>query len=394
MNTLSRDEARQLIDLRATPCLTFTMPTLRAGTDQQQNPIRFGNLIKQAEEKLRSRRYRDNQIAEILEPARRVLGDDLFWQKPEEGLAVLLAPGFSRVLRLPIPLEERIAIGQEFVMRPLLPLLVNDGPFYILALSQGRARLLRGSRHSVEEIRVDSIPKSLSDALKYDQQEKQTQWHATTGSTVGGGGHQAYYHGHGVGRDDQKTDILRYFQQIDAGMAELLKGDSATPVVLAGVDYLIPIYREANRVANVLPEAILGNPDGLKAEELQARAWSIVHQHFRKGQERAEARLRGLLARDEALASRDLATIALCAFQGRVDALFVATDRCVPGRFDPATGMVERPIPGAQAVTAGGDAEDLLEYVAKQTFRTGGAVYAVRSDEVPEAQEAAAVFRY
>lgn len=85
------------------------------------------------------------------------------------------------------------------------------------------------------------MPESLADILRRDDAEKQLQFHTGT-SGGGGGGRPAIFHSHGS-EEDLKEDILRYFRQIDRGVEELLKGQRA-PLVLAGVDYLLPIYRE------------------------------------------------------------------------------------------------------------------------------------------------------
>ena len=119
-----------------------------------------------------------------------------------------------------------------------------------------------------------AVPESLAEVLKYDQHEKQLQSHTT-------GRGSAIFHGQGLGKDDAKVNILRYFQQVDHGLHELLR-EERVPLVIAAVDYLHPIYREANTYAHLLEEAIEGNPDELNTEELQERAWAIVQPYFER----------------------------------------------------------------------------------------------------------------
>jgi hypothetical protein len=85
----------------------------------------------------------------------------------------------------------------------------------------------------------------------------------------------AMFHGHGVGKDDAKDNILRFFHLLDQGLYALLGKESA-PLVLAGVDYLFPIYREANSYPHLMERGIAGNPEGLKGEELHEQGWRIV----------------------------------------------------------------------------------------------------------------------
>jgi len=45
-------------------------------------------------------------------------------------------------------------------------------------------------------------------------------------------------------------------------------GIKKAPLVLAGVEYLFPIYQEANTYPDLVEEGITGNPENLKPEEL------------------------------------------------------------------------------------------------------------------------------
>jgi Bacterial archaeo-eukaryotic release factor family 7 len=156
----------------------------------------------------------------------------------------------------------------RYHLKPLLPLLAGDGRFYVLALSQNEVRLLGASRYSTDEVKLgDDVPESLADALKLDEPEKQLQFH-TGSSGDGGAGRSAVFHGHGA-KDDSKDNILRYFRKIDRGLRDVLKGQEA-PLVVAGVDYLLPIYREANTYSGLVEEGTTGNPEELSVEELHA----------------------------------------------------------------------------------------------------------------------------
>jgi hypothetical protein len=68
--------------------------------------------------------------------------------------------------------------------------------------------------------------------------------------------------------------------------------------------------------------------------------------------------------------------------------LFVAAGRQNWGTFDAESGAVEI---SRKPETAG---EDLLEIAAIQTFLTGGEVFILPADRMPDARDVAAVFRY
>lgn len=379
MELLSRAELEQLIEEPEGLCVSIFLPTHRAGAQTQQDPIRLRNLLREAEEQLLAKELRAPEAEELLGPARELLDDSVFWQHQSDGLAVFLSPGVFRYYRLPLNFEDLVVVADRYYLKPLLPLLTGDGQFYVLALSQNEVRLLRATRHNVSEVELEDVPESLADTLRYDDQEKQLQFH--TGTAGGRSGRAAIFHGHEP--DDPKVDILRYFRQIDRGVRELLKGSHA-PLVLAGVDYLLPIYREASRYPHTIDEGVTGNPESLRSEELHERAWDAVRPRFSEAQQNAAARYRHLAGTGQT--SRDVREIVAAAYYGRVETLFAASGAQHRGVFDPDTGEVDL----HEAPESG----DLLEFAAIQTILHHGTVYVTNPENMPADADAVSVFRY
>jgi hypothetical protein len=187
--------------------------------------------------------------------------------------------------------------------------------------------------------------------------------------------------------DDPKDYILRYFHWVDEGLRDLLR-DVKAPLVLAGVDYLLPIYKEANTYPYLVDEGIEGNPEELRAEELHQRAWAIVQPRFLEAQKEASAEYKQLAGAGSEQASNDLKKVVRAAYHGRVETLFVAVGLQQWGTFDPETNTVQ-----VHEEAEPGD-EDLLDFAAVQTLLNGGTVYAVEPDKVPDEALLAAMFRY
>jgi hypothetical protein len=180
--------------------------------------------------------------------------------------------------------------------------------------------LLQCTRYSVNEVELEDVPQSIGEALRYDDPEKQFQFH--TGTPQGSGGDRsAMFHGQGAGADDEKDNILRYFRKVDGGLQELLKNQQA-PLILAGVEYLLPIYKEANNYPNLMDEGFTGNPDELKAEELHEQAWKIVQPYFEQAQQSAASRYQQLAVTGQA--SNNITEVVTAAYFQRIDSLFVA----------------------------------------------------------------------
>ncbi len=377
---VTKNDLMALINTQAEWCVSLYMPMVRAGIEVQQNPIRFRNLLRKAEAQLEQLGLRPQETERLLQPATALLDDFDLWQQRADGLAVFVNPDSLRVFRLPIAPAEHAIVKTRFFVKPLLPLLSGDGTYYLLALSQDEVRLMRGTRDSMAEVELNNVPASLADALAIDQMRSYIR-----AATKGGGG--TVWQSSGASADDEKKQILRYFQQIDRGLRELI-ADKQIPLLLAGVDYLLPIYREANTYPHLIEGDITGNPEMLSAKDLHQPAWERVKPLFA----RAEAEQRELFAtlagRADPRAVLGLKHALTAAHQGRVASLFVALDRQLWGQFDPETGTMH-----VHPEMQPGD-QDLLDLLAAQTLANSGAVFAVEADSVPGGEAFAAILRY
>ncbi len=389
MDNLSREDFNTLLETHGEWCVSIYMPTVRAGQETQQNGIRFKNVLRAAEDRLKKLGLRQPDIDRQLEPAQQLLNDADFWRHQGDGLALFIAPDASLTrFRLPLTFDELVVVSKRFHIKPLLPLLSGDGRFYVLALSQGDLRLLEGTRDSVSEVDLADLPTSLVEALSAEVIERQLQWHAL-GHSGPGGGHTegGMYHGHGPGQEEEKLRILRYFQMVDRGLRDLLK-ERDIPLVLAGVDYLLPLYAEANTYPYLVEEGITGNPEALSAKELHKRAWAVVEPIFKRAEAEARARYEQEAGRADGLASADLIEVLRAAHQGRVAVLFVPADLRYWGVYRPGSGNVHVH-PERQP-----DDQDLLDLAAVMTYAHGGQVYVVDRDDVPGGGDLAALFRF
>jgi hypothetical protein len=381
MMMLSRDELKDLTERRNGACVSIFMPTHRAGNETRQDPIRLKNLLREAEQRLVAGGIRDPEAQRLLEPARRFLRKTSFWVQQGDGLAVFISPEVFRHYSMPLSFRERVVVGDRFHIKPLLPLLDGDGRFYVLALSQSRIRLLQGTRYSVVEIELEGVPGSIDEILKYEDPEKSIQFR--THQTAEGTG--AMFHGHGLVESNVKDYIRRFFLQVDKGLREFLR-DERAPLVLAGVDYLHPIYREANTYPHLVEAGIAGNADELRPEELHARAWTVIRPLFLKVQEEAAARYRALAGTGKA--TGDIKLIVPAAYHGRVETLFVIAGMERWGTYGRETGEIHlhrKPRPGD---------EDLFDVAAVHTFLNRGTVFMVEPEKMPGGAGLAAIFRY
>ena len=385
MSLFPVDEIQYLITHHDQPCVSLYMPTHRSGRDIEQDPIRFKNLLKQAEAGLTEAGYRAPEARQMLEKPRQFLDDGSFWRHQTGGLAMFVCPGGFRHYRLSGTLPELCVVGKRFHIKPLVPLITNDGRFYVLAISKERVRVLEGTRDSIVDLDPAGLPEGLADALQLDLPERQMQFYS--GGSPKSGKRDSVYFGSGQSEPDPKDALRRYFRAVDRGLRDLLT-DQQAPLVLAGVEYMFPLYHDVSGYTQLMEEGIPGNPEKVTSNELHVRAWAIVQPYFEREQREAAARYGSLAAMESSLVSETFADVVPAAHHGRIHVLFVPIGAQQFGRYDAtddSVTLVEQPAREDQ---------ELYDFAVMSVLANGGRVFAVAPGKMPGSGPMAAVLRY
>ncbi|WP_017654956.1 hypothetical protein [Fortiea contorta] len=389
MAMLSINELKTLVENPQSPCVSLYMPMQKAGTEIRQNPIRFKNLIREAEQRLDDLGMRHAQVVDFLEPARE-LDSNNFWEHQDHGLVIFVSPNVFRYYCLPMEFTELVVVSNQFHLKPLLHLIQNDGQFYVLALSQKDVKFFEGTRYDINQVEIENLPKSMADVLQEDDIQKGVQHRIATSQGGTGNSFQQPGQFHGQGspdRDKRQEDILQFCHAVNGALHEKLR-EQTVPLVLAGVEYLFPIYREANTYSYLTAEGISGNPEVIQPQALQEQAWQIVEPLFHQSEQDAIALYQQLAGEDTGKAVSDVKEIINAAYYQRIDALFVAVGQQIWGKFHVDTMSLDlhsEPEP---------DDEDMLDFAAIHTLLNGGTVYALQPEEMPNQVLTAAIFRY
>lgn len=363
-------------------CMSVYMPAHRGGTDIRQDQIRFKNLTQQVQDTLKKRGYRDGDIDKLLAPVHELRQDTPLWQHMSDGFVIFRSENHFSYNQFPVSFEEMAVVQHRFHLKPLIPLLTGNGLYYVLGLSQNNVSLYEGSRFGLKEIESSFLPENLAKALRIDEFVESRQFH--TGANMTQGGRAAIFHGHGGPEEDQKELIRQYFREINKNLTPFLT-DREVPLVLAGVEYLHPIYHAVNAHKGLIEEGVTGNPEQYSARELHHRSWEIVSTVFER--EMQDARKAFELNRDNRKTAHELDVIMKTAHQGRIETLFVTVDEQVWGRYDAERFEL-------RLETKDETPEDLLDLCSVKTLLNGGTVYGVKRNDVPDGHQAAAVMRY
>ncbi len=383
MDTFGIADLRALTTTESQPCVSIYLATHPSGQEGQQDPVRLKNLLVQAEEQVAGGWLRAAEARELVQPIRDLLAEPAFWDERSHGIAVFVAPGSFYRFCLAVEFDELVTVNRRFHVKPLFPVLSGRDRFFVLALSQNSVRFFDASRDRIEQVEVPGLPANMTDALNYTSADRGAQAHS---AMRGGQGKQAaVFHGQGGQRDTRKEDLAAFARQIDAALKPVLRNQRA-PLLLAGVDYVLSIYREVSHYPHVAEQEVEGNCDYFTPHEILQRAWPQIEPVVEQSRRRAAAQYVELVSTGKT--SDEIRQIIPAAREGRIDNLFVDVHAHQWGVFDPQTNAVE-----LHETCQVGD-EDLLDLAAVETLAHRGIVYGVPPEQMPIRSSIAAMYRY
>jgi hypothetical protein len=382
MNELEHDYKAVLLADHDGPCISLYQPTHRTFPDRQQDPIRFGNLLKEIEASLK-RQHGAKKTQALLKPFHVLAEDGPFWNHTLDGIAVFATENVFKVYNLQRTVTERAIVADSFHTKPLMRVLQSADRYHVLGLNRHGATLFEGNRYALDAVDLDAaFPQSSSDTdtAPEGQPDRMKRAHGPVGAG------RMSRHGMNVRQDAVERDTRQFFREVDAAVQAHYSKPTGLPLLLAALPEHHHMFREISENPALMADAIDVDPASVSAETLRARAWDIVLPTYL-------ARLDGLVeqfgsAKADDRGSADLTEIGKAVAAGRVATLLIDADRVVPGRFTPGTGAIEF------ARLEDPDVDDLLDDLSEQVIKTGGEVVIVPPDKMPSDTGIAAIYRF
>ena len=364
------------------PCISIYLPTHRSYPDNQQDTIRFRNLLKQAEESL-SAVYSAKESKELLKPCFELADDKPFWNCAQDGLAVFVTKGVVRTFRIPSAVRERAIVADSFHLTPLRRFLQTTGRYHVLGLSRDSLHLFEGMRQHLAEIEpAPDIPRTMNATVGPEQSESRQAVSTYVGAK---GAQEGMLQGHGGGKNFVDIDTEKFFRAVDRGIWEHHSKPSGLPLLLAALPEHHHLFRKVSQNPQLLEGSIALDPKGVSLDRLQEAAWEVLGPAYRKTCTALTDRFREL--QGTGLATENLETIGKAAVEGRVDTLLIAAGQILPGRVDPTSGKIERRPLDDPSI------DDLLDDLAEVVEERGGQVQVLESERMPTQSAIVAMLR-
>jgi hypothetical protein len=353
---LTKEIFAELAAYKSSCSISLFLPTRQAGTAAGEGADinNFRNTLQDVEKSLREKDISPSAIEFMLKPGYELLTDDSFWTGLSKGLAIFIADGYFKYIKLPVSPDQKVVCEPSFYVSPLVPIISTSEYFYLLVISKSQVKLFRADAFGMEHVQVGDLPEG----------------------GIGTGGAVS----------DDKTSIANYFEIVDDILFKKVFNRENAPLVLAGVEYLIPIYKSVCDYHHVWSEFLTGSYEYENTSVLYEQVMKLMQPYFEERKQKALNQYGNKSATE--LTSSALGDVISASYYGRISHLFVLKGAHVWGIFDEMNTTLDF----HASANDGGD--DLIDNAVEKTLLTGGEVFILGKEEMPADSEIAAIFRY
>ncbi len=346
------------------PALSITLPTHRTSPENRQDPIRVGNLVAEARERLLTE-FSKREIEPLLDRLEKLV-DTIDYRYALDGLALFVNRDFARVFFLPFSLKERVAVDETFYTRDLIYAMNRTPRYWVLVLSEQPSRLFEGSHETLIEVKEDVFPLT----------------------HTGPGGESPLPGGFGIKKSQYRDERHRqFFRQVDAALRPFLL-DDPLPLIVVGVDRYLAFFKEVSEHKDAISATLEGSHDSTPEHELGELVWPVVKQAL------AKERQKYLDELDQAVGERKYASaigeVWRMAQTGRGRLLLVEEDFHYPARVE-ESGLHIEP---AEDTDAPDVLDDAVDEVITTVLEKGGKVVFLENGQLNAHSRIALILRY
>jgi hypothetical protein len=379
----------QLATYQGDCCITAYIPTHRSGVqvNEQQDRIAFKTMLQNVRAQLQERGYNQPRIEKLLEPGFQLLREgEQMWYNLTEGMGVFIADDYFRFVRLPFTPQEEILINNSFYVSPLVQAMVGNEHFFVLVVSKKSSKFYRADNFYMEDMHIEELPQGVDDVVRNEEKQADSDLFRGGSTRAGGGIPAASYHGHADGRPDHKETLALYMKEIDRTLWQEVLSREQAPLLLVGIDYLLPIYKSISSYQYIWEETLTGSYEHENTSVLYEKAREMMKPYFDKQQKDAFDNYMNKLATPLTTSMPD--AVVRASYYNQVSDLFVEKGAHIWGHFDAQANQLEMHDDKQP------NDDCLIDKAATQTILHGGRVHILEKDQMPNGSTVAALLRF
>lgn len=247
------DNTLQLVkDITSDICITILLNTHRTKPDKFQDRIALKNLIQQASTRLL--KFETKERAEIFTDKLRKLEASINHLDNQESLLIFVNETIATYTRLPISVGNRVVIDTTFATRDLIRALHTETNYFIIVLSEKKARLI--------EAMSDKLVQEIGKPFPIQN----TELYPTLVREKKNASIQSQYLAEFFNRIDKEVNAIRYLHPI--------------PVLICSEASNFHEYLKiADQKQMIYPIYLKGNHEKETAQHIVTESWKILHKH-------------------------------------------------------------------------------------------------------------------
>ncbi len=337
-NTLNR-----LKDVKSDCCVTILLNTHRNSPQRKKDEIVLKNLVQEAENRLK-KKY-DNETGEMVAQKLIELASNIDARYNFESLALFVSRDVAEFIRMPIAVEERVIIGNNFATRDLIRMLHKELNYYILVLSQEKARLIEAVGNKVTREIHNGFPMENSFTIA----------------------------GEGKLYNRERSLVIEFFEDVNDQLNTILN-DGRLPVFICTVESNYSDFLKAANEEENISGVIEGNKDDEDPQNIVLSAWPVVEKWYVGNKQKLLTELYESATAGDF--ETDLTEIWKAIIEGKGRTLYVKE-----GFFQPANlkNNIVEPVLDGNA-----DFDDIIGEMIEKNQQLGGETVFVSGDELKD----------
>jgi len=235
------------------PCITILLGPYRPGAGGPSHAARLKSAIPIVEQEL-AKLSTPGEFIELLEPLRELAASGEM-EAGGGGMVIFRAPGKFDRFHFSGDVNDRVAVGPHFLVTPLLPMMSGERECYILDVSRKDLHLFRYQAGRCDKVPLPaSVPRDVREAGAFEAPDRDLEARSAAGKSTGS--MRAVHFGTGSEREIDDERLFHFFRLVDARLHDVLNG---MPLLLAGVEYEVAIYRRAAKYPHILEGRLEGD---------------------------------------------------------------------------------------------------------------------------------------
>ncbi|KHD43360.1 baeRF6 domain-containing protein [Streptococcus hongkongensis] len=247
--------------------ITITIDLNPLSAYSEKDGIILDNYLKEASQLTdKLEKEWQNQVAEVKNNARTILTGS-------GSLVLYITKDNSFYYQVEGPVVNGIVLGPAPYLKPLIEQFQFTSEYHLLVLNQDQARLFELEMSSLNEIKDETWPISLTQALG-DEIVGGELNHSSFGGQEGNGQHS--FHGHNDTSNEKEIDRNNFFRFVNASLIEYFGQEENNETILYALPENQAAYRAINKYKGLMDSGIEQSAAKISDEEIAKQAQAFI----------------------------------------------------------------------------------------------------------------------